>query len=126
LGFDFRQRQEALIFYYAQTGSRAYPVSYTVDIGNVSPGVKWEGREADHSPPSSAEVKNGRRLLTTAARVRTQVRSCGIGGGQNGTKAGFLRVLQFPLSILIPLTAPHSLIILPSTLHNFDTDSVVK
>jgi hypothetical protein len=27
--------------------------------GAVSPGVKRLGREADHSPPSSAEVKNG-------------------------------------------------------------------
>jgi hypothetical protein len=29
------------------------------------------------------------RLLTATARVRTQVRSCGICGGQNGTGAGF-------------------------------------
>jgi hypothetical protein len=27
--------------------------------GALSPGVKRPGREADHSPPSSAEVKNG-------------------------------------------------------------------
>jgi hypothetical protein len=27
--------------------------------GTLSPGVKRPGREADHSPPSSAEVKNG-------------------------------------------------------------------
>jgi hypothetical protein len=26
----------------------------------LSPGVKRQGREADHSPPSSVEVKNGR------------------------------------------------------------------
>jgi hypothetical protein len=26
--------------------------------GTLSPGVKWPGREADHSPPSSTEVKN--------------------------------------------------------------------
>jgi hypothetical protein len=26
--------------------------------GALSPGVKGQGREADHSPPSSAEVKN--------------------------------------------------------------------
>jgi hypothetical protein len=26
--------------------------------GTLSPGVKRQGREADHSPPSSAEVKN--------------------------------------------------------------------
>jgi hypothetical protein len=31
------------------------------------------------------------------------VRSCGICGGQNGTGAGFVRVLQFPLPIRIPL-----------------------
>jgi hypothetical protein len=27
--------------------------------GGVSPGLKRQGREADHSPPCSAEVKNG-------------------------------------------------------------------
>jgi hypothetical protein len=27
--------------------------------GTLSSGVKWVGREADHSPPSSAEFKNG-------------------------------------------------------------------
>jgi hypothetical protein len=40
-----------------------------------------------------------------AARVRAQVRSC---AGQSGIGAGFLRVLRFPLPILIPQTAPHS------------------
>jgi hypothetical protein len=47
-----------------------------------------------------------RRLPTAAARVRSQVRSCGICVGQTGTGAGFLRVLRFPLTILIPPTAP--------------------
>jgi hypothetical protein len=51
------------------------------------------------------------RLPTAAARVRSQVRSCGICGRQSGIGAGFLRVLRFPLSILIPPTAPHSSII---------------
>jgi hypothetical protein len=39
-------------------------------------------------------------------------RSCGICGAQSGTGAGFLRVFRFPLPILIPPTAPYSLIIL--------------
>jgi hypothetical protein len=46
-----------------------------------------------------------RWLPTAAARVRTQVRSCGICDGQNGTGIGFLRVLRFPLPILIQSTA---------------------
>jgi hypothetical protein len=49
-----------------------------------------------------------RRLPTAAARVRVQVRSCGICDGQSGTGAGFLRVLRFPLPIFIPPAAPHS------------------
>jgi hypothetical protein len=45
-------------------------------------------------------------IPTAAARVRSQVRSCGFCGGQSGTGVGFLRVLRFPLPILIPPTAP--------------------
>jgi hypothetical protein len=48
-----------------------------------------------------------RRHPTVAARVRTQVRSRGICGGRSGAGVGFLRVLRFPLPILIPPTAPH-------------------
>jgi hypothetical protein len=44
-------------------------------------------------------------------------------GRQSGTGTGFLRVLRFPLPILIPPTAPDSLIILSSSL---DTASLVK
>jgi len=35
-----------------QFESEAHPA------GALSPGVKWLGREANNSPPSSAEVKN--------------------------------------------------------------------
>jgi hypothetical protein len=50
------------------------------------------------------------RPPTMAARVWTQVRSCGICIGRSGTGAGFLRVLRFPLPILIPPIAPHVII----------------
>jgi hypothetical protein len=42
-----------------QTGSGAYPASYPMGTGGPFPGGKAQpGRDADHSPPSSAEVKN--------------------------------------------------------------------
>jgi hypothetical protein len=43
---------------------------------------------------------------TAAARVRVRA-ACGVCGGQNGTGAGFLRVLRFPLPI-IPSISPSS------------------
>jgi hypothetical protein len=49
-----------------------------------------------------------RRHPTAATRVRSQVRSCGICGGQSGAGAGVLQVLQFPQPILIPPTVSHS------------------
>jgi hypothetical protein len=43
--------------HHVQNGSGAHPASYPMGTGAFSPGVKRPGREADHSPPSSAEVK---------------------------------------------------------------------
>jgi hypothetical protein len=40
-----------------QHGSGAHPASYPVSTRVLSLGVKRPGREADHSPPSGAEVK---------------------------------------------------------------------
>jgi hypothetical protein len=40
-----------------QNGSWAHPASYPVGTRGCFLGVKWQGREADHSPLSSAEVK---------------------------------------------------------------------
>jgi hypothetical protein len=48
--FCFRHR--------VQTGSGPHPASYPTSTGDYFPGVKRPGREAEHSPPSSAEVKN--------------------------------------------------------------------
>jgi hypothetical protein len=52
LGFD--SRQELGIFLFT-TGT--HPASYPVGTGGSFPGVKRSGRKADHSSPSSAEVK---------------------------------------------------------------------
>jgi hypothetical protein len=42
-----------------QTGSEAHPAFCTMGTGVLSPGViARRGRDADHSPPSSAEVVN--------------------------------------------------------------------
>jgi hypothetical protein len=41
------------------TTSGANSASYPVYTRALSPGVKRQVREADHSPPSRAEVKNG-------------------------------------------------------------------
>ena len=59
-----------------QTDSEAHPASYTTGTGSF-PGVKRPGYGADHSPPSSAEVKEKSRAIpllplwtfTTCCRV---------------------------------------------------------
>jgi hypothetical protein len=45
------------LLYIVQTGSGVHPTSYPMDTGGSYPEVKRQGREADHSPPTSAEVK---------------------------------------------------------------------
>jgi hypothetical protein len=44
---------------YVHTGSGAHPASCPMDPGGPFPGAKERPRrDADHSPPSSAEVEN--------------------------------------------------------------------
>jgi hypothetical protein len=58
-GFDYRQEQQFYsLSHRVQTGSGAQPAFYPVGTGGGFRGVNQPGREADHSPPSSAEVKN--------------------------------------------------------------------
>jgi hypothetical protein len=55
--FNPRQRQEDFSCNLCvQTGSGAYPAPYQMGTGVLSLVVKRLGRDADHSPPSSAEV----------------------------------------------------------------------
>jgi hypothetical protein len=46
-------KQDASIHY----GKGVHPTTYPMGTGGSFPGVKRPGREADHSPPASAEVK---------------------------------------------------------------------
>ena len=41
-----------------QTGSGVNPASYSMGVGVISPAMNHLGREVDHWPPHSAEVKN--------------------------------------------------------------------
>jgi hypothetical protein len=51
--------------HHVQNGSGAHSASYPVGTGALSLRVKRPGREADHSPPSSAEVKNAWSYTST-------------------------------------------------------------
>jgi hypothetical protein len=74
--------------------------------------VDFQRTTGRYIPEGSAIAQAvSRRLPTVAARVRSQVKSCGICGGRSGTGAGLLRVLRFPLPILIPPNASCSYII---------------
>jgi hypothetical protein len=48
---------EFSLLHVVQTGSGVHPTSYTIGTRGSFPEVKWPGREADHSPPTSGEVK---------------------------------------------------------------------
>jgi hypothetical protein len=52
------------------------------------------------------------RLPTTSAWIRSLLKLYRVCGGRSRSKVGFLRVLRIPLPILIPPTAPYSVIIL--------------
>jgi hypothetical protein len=58
-GVEFKSRwhQEFSLLHNIQTGYGSHPVSYQLGLGALSPAVKRPGREADHSPPTGAEVR---------------------------------------------------------------------
>jgi hypothetical protein len=50
-------RQEFSFLHVVKTGSGVHPISYQMGVGAHSLGVNRKGREADYSPPASAEDK---------------------------------------------------------------------
>jgi hypothetical protein len=57
-GLKSRQGQGFFLLHSIQTDSGAHPISYTMETGSISRGVKRPEREPDHSPPPSAKVKS--------------------------------------------------------------------
>jgi hypothetical protein len=55
--FEYRQGKKFSLLHIVQTGSGVHPTSYKMGTGGSFPEVKRQRREADHSPPTSAEVK---------------------------------------------------------------------
>jgi hypothetical protein len=51
------QHHLLIVLEYSKLTEVFYPTSYTMGTGSPFPGVKRPGREADHSPPTSVEVK---------------------------------------------------------------------
>jgi hypothetical protein len=54
---EFESRQGLGIFLFSTASTEAHPTSYSMGARALSLEVKRPGREADHSPPSSVEVK---------------------------------------------------------------------
>jgi hypothetical protein len=50
---------QAFSLHVVRSGSGVHPAFYPVCTGGSFPGVKQPGREANHSAPSSAKLKNG-------------------------------------------------------------------
>jgi hypothetical protein len=53
------------VLHHVQTGSGAHPASFPMGTGVSFLGLKRPEREADRSPPSSADVKNAWRYTST-------------------------------------------------------------
>jgi hypothetical protein len=51
--------RDCSLLHSVQTSSVAHPVSYSIGTEDFYPDQNWPERKAGHSPPSSAEVKNG-------------------------------------------------------------------
>jgi len=70
-GFYSWQEQERDTFFITASRLPLRPTRPPIQgvTGSISPGVKGPGREADHSPPSCAEVSNRRSYISTPPYV---------------------------------------------------------
>ena len=67
LGFKFWQKQEIFLFSKAsQTSSDAHPSLIINGFQDSLPGVMQPEHDADHPPPSTAEVRNERSHISTS------------------------------------------------------------
>jgi len=57
------------LHYYIWTSSGVHSASYPTNTRHLSLGVKWPRHEADHSPPSSAKVKNVSSYTSTTTFI---------------------------------------------------------
>jgi hypothetical protein len=63
-GLGIESRWGTRFFAHVQTGPGAHPASCTMGTGSF-PGVKRPGCDADHPPPSSAEIKKDQGYTST-------------------------------------------------------------
>jgi hypothetical protein len=69
-GFDSQQRQNVFLFVTASRPALwLMPSSIQREQGALSPGVMRPDCEADHSPPSNAELKNDGAISPTPPYV---------------------------------------------------------
>jgi hypothetical protein len=61
---NYQAMQDSSLLHSIQTGSGAHLASYTMGTGGSFPGGK-----ANHSPPSTAEVKNGGAIPTSTSPI---------------------------------------------------------
>jgi hypothetical protein len=69
--FDSRQGVEFCFHNRVQIGSGAKPASHRTGAGDTFPRTKRPERESDHSPPSSAEVRNAWSYSSTPYIFKT-------------------------------------------------------
>jgi hypothetical protein len=62
-GVRIPARENFYLLHSVQTSSWANPASYPVGTGGSFPWLKGPEREAHHSPPTNAEIKNSELYL---------------------------------------------------------------